>query len=890
MKLLTLCAAAFALMVSVTSCTENHVFDNSADYATVQQDFAKRSEELPNGNLFSIVEKPGLSAAQKEALTFLYAYMPVADIADYPGDYYLEQVDYSLRAREEMPWGKSVPELEFRHFVLPIRVNNENLDHSRKVFYEELKDRVKNLSMHDAVLEINHWCHEKVVYQPSDGRTTSPLASIKTAYGRCGEESTFAVAAMRAMGIPARQVYTPRWAHTDDNHAWVEAWVDGKWYFLGACEPEPVLNLAWFNAPVSRGMMMHTRVFGRYLGHEEVMRQTSTATYINVTENYAEVAKANFEVVDTEGKPVADALVEFKVYNYGEFFPVSSKKTDAEGKTFLSAGKGDMIVWVSKDGKYGFKKVSFGKDIDNKIVLDKDGKSAYAFEMDIIPPAERSNMPEVTPEQRAENTRRMLQEDSIRNAYIATFPTEDAIRAFAKAEGLNEERAIADLVASRGNHEEIKTFLAGLDTPAEKEAGLDLLDRIARKDLRDVTVDILLDHMNTPILDKDDETFRQYIRNPRVWLEMLTPYKAFFREAIAKEDAEAYRKDPMTLVKWVAENITIDPDCNMGAMPITPEGVWKARVANPLSRDIFFISLCRALGIPARLDGVTGKVQLMGGAHPIDVEFGKVQEEIIAPMGTLILTYKNPIESLNDPKYYAHFTIARVNDNGTIRTLNYEEGELDMGGGTTWARRFKNGNRMEVGDYILISGTRLANGGVLSTMQSFSIAEGKTTTLDLKMRESKDDIRVIGNFNSEAKFKSIESGEMETILSATGRGYFVVGVLGMGQEPTNHALRDIAVKAAELEKWGRKMVLLFTDETSYKMFRAEDFPGLPNTIVMGIDEGGVIRDHILTELKLTDKSSLPLFIIGDTFNRVVFKSQGYTIGLGEQLMNVAHKL
>ena len=32
----------------------------------------------------------------------------------------------------------------------------------------------------------------------------------------------------------SRQVYTPRWAHTDDNHAWVEAWVNGKWYFLGA--------------------------------------------------------------------------------------------------------------------------------------------------------------------------------------------------------------------------------------------------------------------------------------------------------------------------------------------------------------------------------------------------------------------------------------------------------------------------------------------------------------------------------------------------------------------------------------------------------------------------------------------------------------------------------
>ena len=35
--------------------------------------------------------------------------------------------------------------------------------------------------------------------------------------------------------------------------------------------------------------------------------------------------------------------------------------------------------------------------------------------------------------------------------------------------------------------------------------------------------------------------------------------------------------------------------------------------------------------------------------------------------------------------------------------------------------------------------------------------------------------------------------------------------------------------------------------------------------------------HLFTE-------SYSVFIIADTFNRVVFVSQGYTIGLGEQLM------
>lgn len=89
----------------------------------------------------------------------------------------------SRQAADEMPWGKRIPEDIFRHFVLPVRVNNEHLDSARVVFYKELKDRVKTLSLQDAILEVNHWCHEKAIYTPSDARTSSPLATVRTAYG-----------------------------------------------------------------------------------------------------------------------------------------------------------------------------------------------------------------------------------------------------------------------------------------------------------------------------------------------------------------------------------------------------------------------------------------------------------------------------------------------------------------------------------------------------------------------------------------------------------------------------------------------------------------------------------------------------------------------------------
>ena len=350
----------------------------------VETDFRHKRELLSRGDLFRVFDG-AMTPQERDAMTFLYAYMPVGDITDYPGDFYLENVRCALSVRQEMSWGRSVSDELFRHFVLPVRVNNECLDDSRRVFHDELKPRVEGLSMYDAVLEVNHWCHEKANYQPSDARTSSPLATVRTAYGRCGEESTLLVAALRSVGIPARQVYTPRWAHTDDNHAWVEAWADGRWHFLGACEPEPVLDLGWFNAPASRGMLMHTKVFGYYDGPEEVMKTTANYTEINVISNYAACAPLTVTVTDTAGSPVEGATVEFKLYNYAEFYTVSRKTSDVRGRASLSAGLGDMLVTAVCDGRFGVRKVSFGRETEATVVLEHAIGDEFSFPVDIVP-------------------------------------------------------------------------------------------------------------------------------------------------------------------------------------------------------------------------------------------------------------------------------------------------------------------------------------------------------------------------------------------------------------------------------------------------------------------------------------------------------------------------
>jgi len=887
-------------VVLVAACggRGTHFMKDKAYREAVHADFEARLAANDSA-LARVVEIPGdaLSPDEREALEFLYAYMPLADVVDYPTSYYLNQVRASFRIREEMGW--KVPEREFRHFVLPIRVNNENLDTARVAFNREIAPRVKGMSMKDAILEVNHWCHEKMTYQPSDARTSSPLASVMNALGRCGEESTFCVAALRSVGIPARQVYTPRWAHTDDNHAWVEAWADGQWHFIGACEPEPVLDLGWFNAPASRAMLMHTKVFGRYDGPEEVVLESPNYTEINLIDNYATTARADFRVVDAAGKPVEGARVDFCIYNYAEFYPAVSKYTDADGRTFLSSGLGDLLIWASKDGAYGYAKCSFGKDkevtvtLDRSLSLSKGRPDADSF--DIVPPPENVRLPEVTPAQRSENDRRFAREDSLRHAYEATFPTHEEALAFTQEYGYGHHM-VFPIEWSRGNWRTIEAFMSMADDHERVEH---LFLSLSRKDFHDITLENLMDSY----MDHDA------VIGPRVENEFLSPYKTFFGNV---EQLESLR-DPQEVVTWVRSNVTVLDDPLAWDIPMSPIGVFRSELATPRSRGIFFVALARARGFEAQKNPVNGKIQYRTDGDWLDVDFDGAGPAVAAPKGTLRLTY-TPDKVVDNPRYYSHFSLSKI-ENGRPRLMEFDEGDVDMGGGMDWAHVFKKGYPLEEGRYLLVSGNRLSSGTVPVSMVFVDVVAGQETVCDLVLRASENEVPVIGSFDAETKFSPVslaktEDGDVletvipseakESLLSAVGRGHYALAILEPGKEPTNHVLRDLAVAREKLEAWGRPIVLLCSDEKAMHRLQVEMSEGrygiLPSTIVLGLDADGAVQKGIEQGMKVGPESAsgapsrLPLVILADSFNRVFFLSEGYTIGLGEQLAATVAKL
>ncbi|MCQ2142711.1 MAG: transglutaminase domain-containing protein [Bacteroidales bacterium] len=617
----------------------------------------------------------------EDYLAFMYEAMPLPDSLVFPESSWRANAEKTLEVRKRMDW--NVPVREFRHFVLPLRVNNENLDDFRTVYADSLCARVEGMTIGEAALEINHWCHERATYVPSDGRTLGPMALIRSGLGRCGEESVLAVAALRAAGIPARQVYTPRWAHTDDNHAWVEVYVDGKWHFMGACEPEPVLDLAWFNSSVSRAMLLHTKVFGAYNGPEDVISRTSSYTEINCIKSYIPTRRTGVTVRDTDGNPVEGAAVEFRIYNYAEFYKVASYRSDSDGHAALDTGLGDIVIWAYKDGLFG---LAVAGAEESEVVLDRKLGEPCSIDLEIVPPVEDPLPNNATGEEIEANARRLAAE--------------------------NVKRA---------------------SMPHPRTYAPDLF--LSDKDAVDVTGEFIEDARAVTGTDR-------WTVCPRVELEMLLPYR---REILSSGIAETV-KSPSEVVRWVSDSIKVDTGRNPQGLRIPPVAVWRSRIADPRSRDIFFVALCRTLGFAARLDEATSRPEYREGDDWVGVDFGAGTEAVV-PKGHVDLFYPTA-SSAALPEYYRHYTFSRITD-GSPRLCEFDESVPP-----TFSYD------LDEGYYMLVSGTRLASGAVLAHVEMFNLeASGEGKEVRLILPEPGDRVRVIGNLDAERLF--LREGDSE---------------------------------------------------------------------------------------------------------------------------------
>lgn len=549
-------------------------------------------------------------------LQYLYGHMPANDMLSFEPEMFGSFVEATLTVMEKMPHLQRIPQEIFFPYVLFHRVNSECLDASRGYLMDRILPFVQGKSMQDAALTVNYWCLAHATYAPADDRTLGPLAVLRGSRGRCGEESVLAVSALRSVGIPARQVYCPRWSHCDDNHAWVEFWANGTWHYFGACEPEAQPDSGWFTSAASRAMLIHTHCWADF-GLEPALTETPLRQEISRTAHYAKTRTLRVQVLNG-GEPAAGVQVDFQIVNYAELFTLHSCLTDAHGIVTFETGLGELCVSVG--GRV--QKVQGDRAL---VELTEAQKSELTF--DLVPPVGRYDVEPGMPDMVHEEKRRQCQDNL-----------------FAIRSGFHDPQIA-------GNQGEIQAFVQDPRWQAhEKQL---LLLTLLPKDFVDITAETLVDAMETENR-YDRETYQKYVLAPRVRLEMLNPERKTLRAMFPEGFADARE-----ILAWMKENMHTVPHFGVDNYDPSPLGCLRNRQVPEGAFGLVFVALCRAFGFAARLAPDTGAAQWMDGAG----KWCSVKPEL--PYVCLTL------ENRGKPLCYGeHFSLAQWNGSAFM-TLRY---------------------------------------------------------------------------------------------------------------------------------------------------------------------------------------------------------------------------
>lgn len=799
----------------------------------------------------------GLSSCdeiEKSLMKFLYISMPLSDIANYNFDLFLSFVKHAIFLRKNIIWTKDIPEDIFLNYVLFYRVNNENIEDCRKTFFDLINKRVENKSMTEAALEVNYWCLEQMTYQTTDERTISPLTVLKSSYGRCGEESTFAVTALRSVGIPARQIYVPRWSHCDDNHAWVEVWCDGNWHYLGACEPEPILDKGWFTAAASRAMLISSKVFSPFFNNEEAVSQNGQVTVLNNIKRYAESKKIIVKIIDRNNTPVIGVQVNFEVLNYSEFFPAAAAKTDGEGIVSVTFGIGSININAVKSGRYMNRLVNTA--IDDFIVLQWDNaitEEISSHDFDVIAPKENINLIATLKGQKNDHSKER-------------FEKSNSIRKEKENKFYNEGNAL--LKKSKGNYLELEKFLIGEEDRDYFADRAEMLKVLTDKDYLDITKNLLDAHFKNSIIYKDNypkDIFQKYLINPRIYYEQITNYREFILDYFSEEKQEEFKKQPQKIWSYICDNIDEMPEKEYDQLFTLPVGALQIKKCSIMSKKLLFVAICRTLGIPARINKEDLSLE-----YYKDGKFMRIKEENEANKVKLTLFSEDDTKWV----YMQNWSIG-VLHNGIFKTLNLTDKEWTEG---------KLSLELIPNKYRIITSNRMPNGNIFAKDYSFVLHVGKEKEFGISMRKAKIADMLKNVEISDFKLINLQSNEVMAGDIFRGSKNIIIW-LEEGKEPTEHVLNEMIMLKDLFNVISSNIIFVVKNVNSLSNAKIKETIKAIPSIKLYYDDFGYNVSSIARRMYL-DPDELPLIIVANDGLNVVYSFSGYNVGTIDLIIRI----
>ena len=783
---------------------------------------------------------------EKEAMEFLYETLPLSDIGDYPFDLFLEYVRHSLEVREKYEWCRELPRNDFFRYVLYPRINSEKLVSCRSFFYEKVKDIIEGKDATEAVIALNYWCSSRVTYMFTDERTMDPIGVYETGHGRCGEESTFFVSVLRSCGFAARQIYVPWWSHCDDNHAWVEVKLHDGWHYMGACEPEEVLDLGWFSGPASRGMLVTTRNFGfTDCNPSLITGRRGTAIIENVTSEYSDTVKTEIIVTDEAGKAISNALVHIYVLNFARYMEIALAKTDEEGRASFITGKGSIYINCS---------------------LDKDSTRLFAEKwLDTSVPSGENERLVLKPA--AESFTRTFYEykavapaEKIKKVRFAT-PEEKRKGKLKKEEALGIREAKFKRIAKEQKERE-KYF-----TDTAKRAVLwNLLCDKDKRDIKDEMFDDFLADIERYEGVADDITLK-YVFAPRIRNEQLSPYKSELKKVLGKDRLDTFKARPVKAAEFVRKNVRIEDKENYPVIVSTPAGTLRAGCGTKDSMRTLLAAILRTCGIPARIDAVTGTAQYFDGNAFMSLEdelFGceRAEKKVQSGKATLIISTDRKVN------YGTDFTINHFNGDNFL-TLRYDES-----GESVIDEKLS----LSAGIYRIITTLRNPNGSQNLIEETFFLKEGEVKNLSLRFAKSNLAEAVLDGEYEDFDV-TFEDGLVSAFSEIAKGRKLITAFVVPAEEPTEHVLNELTDRIEEV--LDSEAGLLILTGTRKEL----ETPKIKKLLCAGKEKGYLgatcEMDDILSSLGrrlYVDPDKRPVLMLTGKDGKTVFGESGYRVG------------
>ena len=763
---------------------------------------------------------PSLQERERLALQEVYAGLTAQDLLSFSPEWIAGYVCAALRAVDVLGW--EIPQEIVTQYLLPMRVNNEYPDGSREWLYLQLMPRVRGKRMMEAALEVNCWCAEQATYQSTDDRTIGPMGMCCRGRGRCGEESTLLVSALRAVGIPARQCYAPRWSHCDDNHAWVEFWADGTWHYMGACEPEPVPDRGWFTSAASRAMVVRALISDGRGG----MRAEP------VTERYGDTVAFRVRVCK-KNEPLSGVTVLYQIVNDSRLCDIFETVTGEDGTAVWHPGVGTMLLSVSCSGRLTERLVDLRQERD--VILDVSaGKSptedTWTAQWDMTPPKERIG---VDP------------------GGISPLFGRCEEKRQAKVRGFHQ-RSSRWLQLAGGNEDALRRFLA--QPQPEKEW---LLETLTEKDFSDVSAEALEDALRGALPYRGaypDKIWREWILAPRVENEMLLPIRCLLAEKMSgcgfKRAAE--------VLEWMETHIRIVETRGAEDRRGNPAEYLRHGCCPAAEWQILAVQLCRSLGIPARLEPMLGLLETW--------EDGK-EVTPAEPRRVALRLHTKGMPAA----YREHVTLSRWDG---VRYIPLALDGLVLDGEITL--------QLPPGGYRLTTNRRQIDGTASAGVISFPLYEEKTVAVALE--EDKTAEKLVCRELSAVKVKNLHDAAIKELPLTSAEGSLLLW-LECGREPTEHLLLELLElrEAFWKGKWPVRILLQRPEMAEHPLLR-QVVEGLPEcSCYLSADDED---RYILRCAMEVGDGRLPLSVVLDGQGRGVYAGANYNIRTAHTLLRI----